>query len=65
LSVRYYALPNTASTIPTPCQVTDASPTPALSEKLRDRLKSLKMFTFRAIIFHAVWYRECFSISRN
>src|SRR5713226_2368640 len=60
-----YALPNIASTILTPCQATDAPPRPALCEKLRNRLKSLKMFPFREIVFHAVWYQECLSISRT
>jgi hypothetical protein len=33
--------------------------------KLWHWLKSLSMFTFRAIIFHAVWHQECLSIWRN
>jgi len=60
-----YVLSDIASTILTPCQVTDARPTPALCEKLHQRLKSLTVFTFRAIIFHAVWHQECLSILRN
>jgi hypothetical protein len=33
--------------------------------KMRNRLKSLKTFPFRAVVFDAVWYRDCLSNSRT
>jgi hypothetical protein len=59
-----FRLPNISSFILTRCQVTDGQPEPALCQKLGHRPKLLKMFTFPAIIFQAVWYEECLSISR-
>ena len=54
-----------ASTILTSSHAMDTALSPALCEKLRHRLNSLKMFTFWVIIFHMVWYPECLCISRN
>jgi hypothetical protein len=55
LSACEVRLSNIASAILTPCQATGRLPTRALCEKFRRWLKSLKTFSFRAIVFHAVW----------
>jgi hypothetical protein len=60
-----YALPNVASVILTPWPGYGRAAKARTLLKMRNRLKSLKMFIFRAIVFRAVWYQECLSISRS